>query len=345
MNGLKEVFFLGAGASADAGAPLSRSFLDDDYLDKHLKIKTALSHKNYERFQKIRRIAKQIFPYSTRDIESLLNGRSSALFLDLIKVGEIEKIWDIESSLDEEIEWYIMQIIFLSLRSEIINKEAVSRYEALFNKLEHGDSIITLNYDLIVDHSLLRRRGELNYSIDSTKILFPKENFEVNSGILIYKLHGSMNWLICKNDKCKKISIYLEKMAQYAEDPNADTNLKCKECSCNLQRIIVPPRWDKEQSYSDILNSIWIKASQTLHEANVVNVIGYSLPESDIYARYLLASALKQNPFLDINIINSNQKIQDKYREFLSDSNIDKLDQRYQQFLCTFKKYIEAMKY
>ncbi len=100
MNGLREVYFLGAGASADAGAPLSWSFLDDDYLDNKLDIKNALTPGHYERFQKIRRIAKQIFPY-TKDIESLLNGNSSALFLGLIQEEKLEKLWDIRTPLDK----------------------------------------------------------------------------------------------------------------------------------------------------------------------------------------------------------------------------------------------------
>lgn len=77
-----------AGASADAGAPLGGSFLDDKYLDVKLKIENCLNPRDFERFQKIRRITKQIFQY-TRDIESLLNASSSALFLWLNQAGVI----------------------------------------------------------------------------------------------------------------------------------------------------------------------------------------------------------------------------------------------------------------
>lgn len=337
MKGIKEVFFLGAGASADAGAPLSVSFLSDDYLDNKLQIKTALTPPNVERFEKLRRIVKQIFPFSAGDIESLLNGTTSALFLGLMEEGEIEKSWDITSPLEKEIEWYILQIIFLSLKQGRINEDAVLSYNRFFGELEDGDSIITLNYDLIADHSLLTQKSKLDYSIESSKMLFPVEYFEATSGIPIYKLHGSMNWLACP--KCKKISIFKEKIAQYVEDPNLQTKFKCNECSSELQRVIVPPRWDKDRFYSEILNNIWRKAFSKLLNAHEVNVIGYSLPESDIYARNLLAISLFYNKALHINVINSNEKTLNKYEEFLKYANVS--PDRYSFVRYKFKEYID----
>ena len=193
---------------------------------------------------------------------------------------------------------------------------------------------------MIADNSLKHTNGELNYSIENAKISAPN-NFKINSGISLYKLHGSMNWLICPNEKCNSISIYSGKIAQFAEDPNKNTRLKCEYCGQHLKRIIVPPRWDKEKSYSDILNNIWKKAFEKLLEADIVYVIGYSLPESDIYARFLLSSALNYNPNLEIHVINSNADIQKKYRTFLMNSNIDL--KRYKSLPYKFKEYIDLM--
>ena len=57
MDGLKDIYLLGSGASADAGAPINRDFLDDNYLDKTLKIKELLSTEDYKRFDIITHIA------------------------------------------------------------------------------------------------------------------------------------------------------------------------------------------------------------------------------------------------------------------------------------------------
>ena len=135
--------------------------------------------------------------------------------------------------------------------------------------------------------------------------------------------------------------IYFEKMSQYAEDPNNQTKLKCNECGSELKRIIVPPRWDKEKFYSDILVGIWRKARIMLYQADIVYVVGYSLPESDIYARYLLACALGSNPQLRLHVINPSSEIQEKFRKFLRDSNVDL--NRYVPIQRTFKQYIDRM--
>ena len=93
MDGLKDIYLLGAGASADAGAPTNRDFLDDSYLDKKLMIKDLLSDGDYKRFDIIRHIAKQIF-LNPQDIEIFLNGTSSAIFLGMLP-EKFEELWGI----------------------------------------------------------------------------------------------------------------------------------------------------------------------------------------------------------------------------------------------------------
>lgn len=59
---------------------------------------------------------------------------------------------------------------------------------------------------------------------------------------------------------------------------------------------IVPPTWSKDLK-PDILRE-WKLAFDLLSKANHIRFIGYSLPDTDAYVRYLLKSAIIQTPHL-----------------------------------------------
>jgi len=52
--------------------------------------------------------------------------------------------------------------------------------------------------------------------------------------------------------------------------------------------FIVPPTWDKAEHY-DALRPVWREAARHLREAENIIVVGFSLPETDQFFRYLYA--------------------------------------------------------
>ena len=52
--------------------------------------------------------------------------------------------------------------------------------------------------------------------------------------------------------------------------------------------VIVPPTWNKTD-YNQTLVNVWRRAAEELSEAENIFVIGYSLPETDAFFRYLYA--------------------------------------------------------
>jgi hypothetical protein len=52
--------------------------------------------------------------------------------------------------------------------------------------------------------------------------------------------------------------------------------------------LIVPPTWNKTQYHKE-LQAVWRRAAQRLAEAENIFVIGYSLPPTDEFFRYLYA--------------------------------------------------------
>jgi len=72
-------------------------------------------------------------------------------------------------------------------------------------------------------------------------------------------------------------------------------NMECQKCqNKSFQPMLVPPSWDKTE-YQDLVQPIWKRAITELQRATRICVIGYSLPESDAYFKYLLTLGLAEN--------------------------------------------------
>src|SRR5271169_6346674 len=82
---------------------------------------------------------------------------------------------------------------------------------------------------------------------------------------------------------------------------------------------IIPPTWNKKLSTSIL--ATWRKAHQLLTDANQVRILGYSLPVTDAYIKYLLKSAganaanLKR---IDILCKDSSGTVQQCYKDFVT---------------------------
>lgn len=86
---------------------------------------------------------------------------------------------------------------------------------------------------------------------------------------------------------------------------------------------IVPPTWSKTLSPPSI-RAAWESAYRLLGEANDIRVIGYSLPESDAYIRYLLRAAAIAAPNLKrIHVICRDPKgeVAARYNQFVTFRN------------------------
>ncbi|MFC1546651.1 hypothetical protein ACFL4O_02920, partial [bacterium] len=136
-------------------------------------------------------------------------------------------------------------------------------------------SFITFNYDIGLDFALrCSRSHEINYGFDSDKF-----------GVKLLKLHGSINW---KLNKGKNVDI--EDLQKYKKNEIVDSrpydsgiiDLKINN------PFIIPPTWNKGKEY-EMLKNVWKTAAKELKEASNIYVLGYSLPETDTFFRYLFA--------------------------------------------------------
>jgi hypothetical protein len=291
----ENLFILGAGASFDAGAPLMNGFFDK----ANELLGSGQSNPHSEAFKDVFHLLKELRPVYANSYLDLNNIES---LFGAIEMGRIVNSLGIRS--DDSIEMVrksLIRLIVITLERSItfpINEGTTSPPRS-YNKLAKlitekipASSIITFNYDIALDYALSFNSVQYQYCTDS--VLPPQ-------GIKLMKLHGSVNWALCKN--CKSIvTISLnngtrqinigqkERLIQF-HDVISHQEHNCSDgtrSSCEEVPVIVPPTWNKKD-YHGSLTNVWRQAAIELSRARNIYVIGYSLPESDAFFRYLFA--------------------------------------------------------
>jgi hypothetical protein len=86
-------------------------------------------------------------------------------------------------------------------------------------------------------------------------------------------------------------------------------------------RHVIAPTWNKGLESDSTIVETWATALKLLREANHIRIIGYSLPESDAYIRYLLKAAVIESPHLksfDVICSDSSGQTRERYKAFVT---------------------------
>lgn len=115
----------------------------------------------------------------------------------------------------------------------------------------------------------------------------------------------------------------LESLIEYiptilrAEGDVSAAKLNIAKLHGSVDGDIVAPTWRKWAF--DSVKKAWQHAHHWLSHANHLRIIGYSLPESDAYVRYLLASAAMKSQHLKrVDIIDRDEAVGQRFDEFIS---------------------------
>jgi NAD-dependent SIR2 family protein deacetylase len=151
--------------------------------------------------------------------------------------------------------------------------------------------VITFNYDLLLENALLRvgLRPWYGQELDQEP---------AGNEVPVLKLHGSANWGVCS--ECGQV-FFPEKIARSLAEIGL---LRCDKCKRrgSLQPLLVPPSWDKTD-HRKTMQPVWAHAVRELKRATRICVVGYSMPESDAFFRYLITLALADNHQLERFVI------------------------------------------
>lgn len=158
-------------------------------------------------------------------------------------------------------------------------------------------SLITLNWDTIPDFAIAAQNDEDALSIDygfrtcslsgDSENEAPRERSPARR-ISLFKLHGSIDWLICSC--CRRVF----KKNSYGDVPPVAIPFldKCRYCkNAELESSIITPTLLKD-FYQPHFQQIWHGALLALQAATEIVFIGYSLPLADFEFRYLLLKSI-----------------------------------------------------
>lgn len=172
------------------------------------------------------------------------------------------------------------------------------------NLNSRGDSIITFNYDLILEQVLSELKWNpltgycMDFYMPGLDRLIPWVEPKANQ-LKLLKLHGSLNWQMEKDAlydvSDKRIYLSVKDVGSYW---NESYQGYYKE-KYSYYPYIIPPLIGKKYENKSI-QRLWHISRSFLENAKRIFLIGYSLPESDVIAEYMLREANIQNKEIKI---------------------------------------------
>jgi hypothetical protein len=315
----KRIFILGSGSSIGHSNGLFPSILG--FFSSAYK----LGYHRTESFRKVELFARQILgkniftSKSTLDIEA---------FFTLIEI-EIERNPSPDLLYIRNELLLLIQRVLLELESRL--KIDDSEYDYFIKLLRKTDTIITYNWDILLDNKLSRKEilekryhkdGDYNIDVkhyenfvvkisafseatwEYISVNEPYEEWNPESGFYI-KAHGSVDWYYCGNEACRayrKVFPVQNPLSQHY----------CSECHEELSCLIIPPVLNKSYRNYPIIRKIWNIAAKEIASSSELIIWGYSLPPTDFYTSWLIRQArkghIKQITLINPEVITKSKK-------------------------------------
>lgn len=295
------VFILGAGASADAGVPLMANFLDRsrDLLAggrvDDAKAQFDLVFRGITALQQVHSKAN----VDIHNVEAVFSAFEMAKLLGAfgaLTLNELESLLDaMPVVIARTVEETMMLRVEKSRETAyVLPPQEYFRLADLVEKLlastrpQRNVTILSFNYDVGMELALNRKDIPFSNGLNKEQ-----------QRLAVLKLHGSLAWFRCE---CGTVADY--PISRYPWDAFALRSFEVvplrigalarngRFCHCAEKTVsgpvIVPPIWNKV-GYHALLSAVWSAAADRLRSAESIVAIGYSLPETDAFFRYLYA--------------------------------------------------------
>ena len=325
----KVVYFLGAGFSAPLGLPIMNNFLEKskDIVmsgDKPLEDKYEYFFEIFNSIKNMHYI-KSFYESDLFNIEEILSilemnemldasfkSQFHSYIIDVIEyyTPQIDDIKDRKYELKRDMyadpslnayAFFIANLFKLKFHEkELISNISGERkrvpYLDFNSKINTSYGIVTLNYDLILEKFCSAINKLFNRDEIVGEIGFNKDLNDGKIKVPYAKLHGSIE-----------------------------------------KKQIIPPSWNKildKNQNKELINN-WEIAYNLLREATQIRIIGYSLPETDSYVKYLFKSAILKSENLkkiDVICYDPDNSVKSRYDDFILFKNyrfVSKTSQNY----------------
>ena len=164
------------------------------------------------------------------------------------------------------------------LKDTDLEEERWQPYKSWAIALDFADSIITFNYDRVLEH------------LDRFEVVVPGVAAGAQGKPQVLKLHGSVDWKREEDEKGKVT--YSAASEEFA-------------LLCGGHEIGVATPGPTKRLATIDLESVWTRARNDISDAEVIIFVGYRFPPSDAEAREKLLEAIRENksPHLQLHIV------------------------------------------
>ncbi len=200
-----------------------------------------------------------------------------------------------------------------------------TEYDRLAANLTANDTIITLNYDTLLDSALWRHGWDprVGYCLagDPKKVRWkvnPAASPASASRVRLLKLHGSVNWFV------RGSTSQLE--AVFKKKPVRVTPPRRNGIAQHIRQI-VPPLYGKAFKHEH-WRKLWELAYASLREAEILAVVGCSLVDTDFHLRALVSRVAKWRKkqgtmFRALILVDNNLRVRRKWQRVLRGTTRD----------------------
>jgi SIR2-like domain len=301
----RNVFILGAGFSVLAGYPTAKVLWDE--VRKRIMSDRNLRSQFESEIEFFREYKRKALNENTSAKE--IGFEEFMTFLDVehyLRLKGTDTFSVDGNKIQVNIKFFIGQILSQCITQDTTN--IPQKYFEFVDKIKDGDTVITFNYDTLLEQILKYRGRSFRYKRHIYDHVYPDGGGAIDlnaddKDIIILKVHGSINWYENFPDYKKYI---LSKIKNIDCEPlvagpsSADDPLKDTVAIKNLEEFYRPCNQDK--AIPLIINPSSIKISYIGQKIDFfsgidrnygqlfekVIIVGYSLPKHDSYARQVI---------------------------------------------------------
>jgi len=222
----------------------------------------------------------------------------------------------------DRLEQAIAAVLEESLTENVAGASSLSPRECAYHAefvaavVQPRDVLITFNYDCLLDFALKRygdykwnARYGYGFNLGKSRDLLSGDDFWQPTApapqpetIRLFKLHGSLHFQIATTSTPPGVTL---KQRPYT-----------KQSGTKLQFSIIPPEWMK-QFDSPAFSRIWSQASNSIHQARHIVLVGYSLPPTDLHSTALFRTSVRRNHLRSLVLVNPDRETRRRTRSVL----------------------------
>jgi hypothetical protein len=190
-------------------------------------------------------------------------------------------------------------------------------------RIDDLDSVITFNYDLVLEAAMKDvKDGRIRYGEDIVSVSHsaPPDGPSIQltahdllpRTLYYLKIHGSLNWVVDDTSNHSRVAV---------RSVNA-----AREGRSSGEIPLVPPTWKRSTRDGDIYSRLLSEAIEHLRTAGRIVIIGYSMPDTDTYFKYVLATALDTPEFPKIEVwdVTPRSKMMPRLASIFGLENVDR---------------------